>query len=56
MASESAQRHAIKKLGELFAEFTALDRDDGIRNVYVDYDDWLRRQDWYKPAHPDYRE
>jgi len=44
---------AIDGLFDLLEEFIAIrDLHEGLRQIYVKYEGWLRRQEWYTPKHP----
>jgi hypothetical protein len=52
-ANTEAEKHAINVLFELIAEFDdSRQAPDGLRTVYLDYERWLRTQDWYVPGSP----
>jgi len=44
---------AIEMLFGLLEEFTnARDMPDGLRRIYMNYERWLREQEWYTPQSP----
>lgn len=51
--SDEADRHATDHLFQLLEDFTEKrDRADGLRRIYLEYENWLRHQDWYTPQSP----
>jgi len=55
VSSAATEKHAIDVLFRLVMEFDDLRRKpNGLRKVYLDYERWLRTQDWYDPDWPDW--
>jgi hypothetical protein len=43
----------IEGLFVLLAEFIEVRQShDGLRRIFVEYEQWLHRQEWYTPEHP----
>ena len=56
-ASSDAAKHAIRTLLELVREFSAdRSKPEGLRRVFLEYESWLRAQDWYTPDSPSWIE
>jgi hypothetical protein len=52
-----AQRLAVERLFRLLEDFLKeREQPEGIRRVYLTYQQWLKTQEWYGPGHPDYFE
>jgi hypothetical protein len=53
LGDSDAQGDPEKLIDELFALLdrfiTVRDAHDGLRRIFVQYEGWLRRQDWYTP-------
>jgi hypothetical protein len=57
LKSEDHDRHARETLFELLDAFFAETRKrDGLRFIFLRYQSWLRRQEWYTPTGPDWFE
>ena len=54
--SDEANKSAIAALERLLLEFLAVREESGLRRIYLDHENWLRRQDWYAPDWPDWYE
>jgi len=56
-SSPETERHAIDVLFRLIGEFDDVRKErDGLRKVYLDYERWLRAQDWYDSESPQWIE
>jgi hypothetical protein len=55
LVQNGGQQRAIDVLFRLVEEFwQAKESPRGLRGVYVEYQHWLERQDWYGPSSPLY--
>jgi hypothetical protein len=49
------QKHVVALLFGLLEEFwQERESPNGLRRIYLKYQGWLQRQDWYGPTSPDY--
>jgi hypothetical protein len=49
------QKRAVELLFRLLEEFwQEREAPHGLRRIYLRYQEWLQRQDWYGPTSPDY--
>jgi hypothetical protein len=56
-SSAATQRHAMDILFQLIAEFDDYRAaPDGLRKIYFEYEQWLRKQNWYGPGSPGWLE
>ena len=45
------QEQAVRSLFQILDEFCTLkETPDGLRQIFLQYQDWLQHQDWYNPA------
>lgn len=50
-----AQDRAVEALFSLLEEFwEEKEAPNGLRRIFLRYQEWLQRQDWYEPSSPDY--
>jgi hypothetical protein len=48
-----SQERAVRSLFELLEEFwQERETPDGLRRIYLAYQEWLQHQDWYGPSSP----
>jgi hypothetical protein len=53
--AQGEQSALIKGLFRVLEEFVAVrDVSGGLRRIYVAYEKWLERQEWYITTHPDW--
>jgi hypothetical protein len=54
-AAAGDQAALISGLFSLLEEFMKVrEEPDGLRRIYAAYEKWLKRQEWYTPASPDW--
>jgi hypothetical protein len=55
LSENGGQQRAVEVLFGLLEEYwQAKESLHGLRGIYVKYQQWLQRQDWYGPSSPDY--
>jgi len=55
LSEHGGQQHAVEVLFRLLEEYwQAKESPQGLRRIFVDYQHWIQRQDWYGPSSPDY--
>jgi hypothetical protein len=55
LSQSGNQKQATELLFGLLDEFWhQRETHQGLRRIYLCYQEWLRRQDWYGPSSPDY--
>ena len=56
LASENASKVAVGTMFDLIEQFTEDRENRGLRKIILDYEEWLRRQDWYDASSPQWYE